>query len=76
MARTTIHIWNQYVFAASSNGDTVITCTNGWGSNGDVGGVTNVDAISVWAIPRSCNVDPIHVNVVTVVESNMEKLAI
>lgn len=38
--------------------------------------MTNVDAICVWAIPRSCNCDIFHYNVVAALQTNMEGLTV
>ena len=76
MAWATFGVENSYVDAAGSNGDAVISDSNCGRSDVDVGGVTDVDAVGVGAVPGGCNVDAMDSDIVTVYDGHMESLTI
>lgn len=76
MSWATSNIWNRHVDATGANGNTVVANTDVRGSDVDVSRVTDVDAISVLAVRRSCNIEPVKMNIVTPMKSDMEALAV
>ena len=76
MTRTTSNVRNRHVDATRSDGNTVVANTDVGGCDVDIGGLTDMNAISVLTIPRSCNVEPRKMNIVTPIEGYMKALAV
>lgn len=76
MARTTCDVENGYIGATRSNWYAIVTDTDCRGSDIDIGGVANVDAISIRAVPWSSYADTMDDDVVTAEYAHMESLAV
>ena len=61
---------------AGADGDAVVAGGDGGGADGDVGGVADVDAVRVWAVPRRRDGHLVDHHVLALVYVEVEELAV
>ena len=76
MARTAGDLLDPYIRGAGADRDAIIAGLDAGPSNRDVGGSLDMDAVGVWTVFRSCDLDTLQSHPLTVIDHNVEHLAV